>query len=120
MLRVFVRQLFPIQTNRLKINLIASLHCRYCTSTDGVDNANETAEKKTISEKYDEKSINLIKKWFKCKSFDAEIIYDRIEPLDLKLLNRKLTFLTQHGATLPVLMEHCYVLNLSTGKSLHQ
>lgn len=122
MLRIFVRQLFlkrfavsPFQSNRLNTNAIASLHIRYCTLTNGVNEPSATPEKND-DKVHDAKTIQKLKRFFKCTTEEAELISNQIESLDLNLLNKKLTFLSQNGATLPALMECCYVLNLSNGK----
>lgn len=119
MLRIFVRQLLlrsfsPIRTSYLKNIVNASLYCRYCTSAN-VEVADKIASK-NIPGNYDVKSIEQLKRIFKCTDEEAKRVFQQIDPLDLKLLRKKFLFLTKNGATLPVLMDHCHLLNMSTGK----
>lgn len=122
MLRIFVRQLFlkqfvvsPFQSIHSKANAIASLHIRYCTLTNGVNGPNATAEKND-DKVYNAESIQKLEEFFECTTEKAQSISHQLESLDLKLLNKKLKFLSRNGATLPVLMECCYVLNVPIGK----
>lgn len=122
MIRIFVRQLFQKQftilqltsdKNNLRTIANASLRCGYCNLSNEIHTTK--VHKDEVA-----KQIKQMKNLFKCTDNEAEQIIQQIALNDLKLFRKKFTFLIQNGATLHVLMEHCYLFNMSIGKCTHR